>query len=215
MSRPSLVIFGPQTSWPNSHYLSQLRAVLLLEPRLKTFLAAIKELPDLWRALVKNDSRLENTIPGLEHLQGLWEWIDYGTSPVKYGGVPPNILSMPFTIILQITQYFHYLSGTGCELLHAQVLENAKIGGVQGFCTGILTTIAVACSKDEEDVNRLGAVAMRLAVCVGAYVDMDDLSADESFESVSLAIRWRSEDGLDRVLETLKSYPNVSDWVNI
>jgi Starter unit:ACP transacylase in aflatoxin biosynthesis len=206
MALPSIVTFGSQTTWPNSEYLFQLRAALLLQPRLRTFLVAIKKLPGLWQDLVAHDPRL-NAVPGQACLEDLVEWVNHGEFQSK-SGLPPNVLTMPFTIIIHITQYFHYLDGLQSN--HAEVLENLKTGGIQGFCTGMLTAIAVACSKNEEDANKFGVVALKLALCIGAYVDLDGAFAYEATETTSVAVRWRSGAGHDRILETLKSYPEVS-----
>lgn len=205
MAVPSLIVFGPQTTWPTSEYLFQLRAVLLLNPRLRTFLLAVKELPDFWQVLVEHDPRL-STVPGVKCLKDLRDWIDHGEFSLTWD-VPPNVLSMPFTIIIQLVQYFHYLDN---DISQAQILENVNVGGVQGFCTGILTAIAVACSKTEDDVNTYGAVALRLALCIGAYVDLDAASIDGRLRSSSLAVRWKTAAGHDKVLEILRSYPEVS-----
>lgn len=203
---PSIVAFGSQTIWPTSDYLFQLRAALLLEPRLKKFLLSIKELPTLWQDLVAYDPRLR-AVPGQECLDDLVEWVNHGEFLIK-PAVPPNVLIMPFTIVIHIIQYFRYLSSL--KTTQAVVLEHLKEGGAQGFCTGILTAVAVACSKSEEDVSNLAAVALKLAICIGAYVDLDGAFGKESDETTSIAVRWRSEAGRDRVLEILKSYPGVS-----
>jgi Starter unit:ACP transacylase in aflatoxin biosynthesis len=206
MALPSIIAFGSQTTWPSSECLYQLRAALLLQPRLRTFLAAIKELPKLWQDLIVQDPRL-TTVPGQACLEDLVEWVNHGEFQ-STSGLPASVLTMPFTIIIHITQYFHYLDGLQSN--HAEVLKNVEMGGVQGFCTGMLTAIAVACAKHEEDVNILGVVALKLALCIGAYVDLDGAFAREANETTSVAVRWRSEAGHDKVLETLKSYPEVS-----
>lgn len=203
---PSLIAFGSQTTWPTSEYLFQLRAALLLEPRLRTFLIAIKELPRLWQDLIAYDPRL-TAVPGEKCLDDLVEWVNHGELQ-STSGLPPNVLTTPFTIIIHVIQYFHYIDGL--QTNHAEVLKNVKTGGIQGFCTGILTAIAVACSKDEEDINVFGAVALKLALCIGAYVDLDGAFASEVNETTSIAVRWRSEAGHDSILETLKSFPEVS-----
>ena len=203
---PSIIAFGSQTTWPSSEYLFQLRAALLLEPRLKTFLLATKELPRLWQDLIAHDPRL-TAVPGQAWLDDLVEWVNHGDLQTKSGS-PPNVLTMPFTIIIHIIQYFHYLDSV--QTSHAEVLKNVETGGVQGFCTGILTAIAVACSKNEEDINAFGVVALKLALCIGAYVDLDGNFANEVNATTSIAVRWRSEAGHDSILETLKGYPEVS-----
>ncbi|KAI9884810.1 MAG: Type I Iterative PKS [Watsoniomyces obsoletus] len=204
MAQPSLVVFGPQTTWPTAEYLFQLRAVLLLDPRLHSFLFAIKGLAEFWQDLVKHDPALK-VVSGGKYMDDLREWIDHGEFPPK-SGVPPNVLTMPFTIIIHLVQYFHYMDQ---DVSQAQLLEGLKVGGVQGFCTGILTALAVGCSKTEEGVNTYGAVALRLALCIGAYVDLDGISSDGALESASLAVRWRSAAGHELIMEILKNYPNA------
>ena len=206
MASPSIVAFGSQITWPSSEYLFQLRAALLLEPSLRSFILAIKELPAVWRDLVNHDPRL-SAVPGQKCLEELVDWVNHGEFRSPTGSFP-NILTMPFTIIIHIAQYFHYLDSL--HLSQADMLKHVRDGGVQGFCTGMLTATAVACSKSEEDVNALGAVALKLALCIGSYVDLDGAFAAETNETTSIAVRWRSEAGHDRILETLKGYPNVT-----
>ena len=50
MPLPALLVFGPQTGAPYAKYLSQVREVLLLDPRLRFLVEAIQGLPDLWNA---------------------------------------------------------------------------------------------------------------------------------------------------------------------
>lgn len=206
LSLPSVVAFGSQTTWPSSDYLFQLRAALLLEPRLRKFLVAIKELPKLWQDLIAHDPKL-SAVPGQACLEDFVEWVNHGQFQ-STSGTPPNVLTMPFTIIIHIIQYIHYLDGA--QTSHAEVLQHVKTGGLQGFCTGLLTASAIACSKNEEDVNTFGVAAVKLALCIGAYVDLDGAFAVKTNETTSVAVRWRSEAGHDRILETLKSYPGVS-----
>ncbi len=210
MVQPSLVVFGPQTTWPTAEYLFQLRAVLLLDPRLHSFLSAVKELLKFWQDLVEYDPRL-SVVSGRKCLDDLREWIDHGEF-LPMSGVPPNVLTMPFTVIVHLVQYFHYMDP---DVSQAQLLEGLKVGGVQGFCTGMLTALAVACSKTEEEVNTYGAVALRLALCIGAYVDLDGLSSDGALDSASLAVRWRSAAGHEEVMEILKHYPDVRTLISM
>ena len=203
---PSIIVFGSQTTWPSSEYLFQLRAALLLEPRLRSFLIAIRELPRLWQDLIAHDQRL-TAVPGQAWLAYLVEWVNHGESP-SIPGLPPNVLTMPFTIIIHIIQYSVYVHGLKTN--HAEVLKNVQKGGIQGFCTGLLAAIAVACSQDEKDIDVFSVVALKLALCIGAYVDLDGAFANGVNVTTSIAVRWRSEAGHDSILEVLKSHPDVS-----
>lgn len=206
MACPSLVVFGSQTTWPSPEYLSQLRATLLLEPSLHPFLTAIKDLHSTWQKLVQWDPRLK-AVPGKESLANISHWLDHGDFPATSRAFP-NVLSTPLTTIIQIVQYLRYVEENKA-ISHAQILESASKAGVQGFCTGFLTALAVALSKDETDVTRIGGIALRLAVAIGAYVDLDGAYANPPNETCCFAIRWRAEIGKDRVLEILKAYPDV------
>ena len=208
ISLPSLIVFGPQTPLPSAEYLSQMRSVLLNDRRLATFLAAIKDLPNLWPSLVGADASLV-PVPGSQLLEGFRKWIDQGGFPTQRSDTLPNILSTPLTIIIHIVEYFNYLKHLVPSVSHSQILEGVQAGGIQGFCTGFLAAFALGCSKDEEDVCELAAVALRLAVCVGAYVDLDCRFANPPREISCLTVRWTSEAGKDALLDTLKDYSDV------
>ena len=213
MASPSLIVFGSQTIWPSSEYLGELWVSLVREPRLSTFANALKQLPDLWETLLKSNPRLHR-VPGRESMRDLRQWIDTGHFPATIEPVP-SILSTPMTIIIHTVQYIDYLKDNSNAFpTHSDLLRSLQLGGVQGFCTGFLTAIAVACSKNEKDIDELGAVALRLALCIGAYVDLDGAYATPPNETCWLAVRWRHEVEKDRVLNILKSYPDVNTHQN-
>ncbi|KAI9864364.1 MAG: Type I Iterative PKS [Trichoglossum hirsutum] len=207
MAFPSLVIFGPQTTWPSAEYLSQIRHVLLNEPCLSVFLDAVRDLPNLWPTLVEANPGL-NRVPGGQLLNDIKRWVDKGDfSHVSES--PPNVLSTPLTIIVHVVQYLHYVRNIGPGTSHAHILDSINTGGVQGFSTGFLTATALACSKEEKDVNIYGAVALRLAVCIGAFVDLDGIFAEPPNETSCLVVRWTKEFSVPQLLHILKNYPEA------
>ncbi|KAF7507855.1 hypothetical protein GJ744_010019 [Endocarpon pusillum] len=208
MELPSLIVLGPQTPSPSPDHLSLIRQVLLNDHRLQTFLAAIKDLPDLWSVLVEADPSLTQ-VPGLPLLEGFRKWINHGEFPLQHSGILPNVLSTPLTVIIQIVEYFNYLEHLGPAVSHAQILDNVKNGGFQGFCTGFLAAIALAYSKDEREISEFAAVALRLAVCIGAYVDLDGRFADPPRETSCITARWTPAVGKHQVLDILKDYPET------
>src|SRR5205814_10468875 len=105
-----------------------------------------------------------------------------------------------------IVQYLDY---TRHNVSHVCILESVKDGGIQGFCTGFLTAIALACSREEKDIDVFGAVALRLAMCIGAFIDIDGAFNTPPNETSCLAVRWTEEFGLSRVLDSLNGYANV------
>ena len=208
MALPSLVVLGPQTPLPSAEHLSHLRQVLLNDRRLATFVTAIKDLPSLWPILVEAIPSLSQ-VPGLQLLEGIKRWIDQGEFPAQASETLPNIISTPLTVIMQIVEYFNYLELLGPGVSHAKILDDVHNGGIQGFCTGFLGAIALACSKDEQNISDLGAVALRLAVCIGVCVDLDGPFAHPPRETSCITVRWTAAIGKGQVLSILKDYSDV------
>lgn len=208
MPLPSLVVFGPQTPCPSIEYISQLRYFLLNNHYLADFLAAIRDLPNIWPSLVEASPSLAQ-VPGLDSLKDFKRWIDQGDLPVSSSEILPNVLSTPLTVIIHIIEYFNYLEQVGPGTSHAQVLDRVQNGGIQGFCTGFMAAISLACSSDEEDISKFGAVALRLAVCIGAFVDLDARFAIAPRETSCFTVRWTSNVGKSQVLGILNDYSEV------
>lgn len=203
MPLPTLLCFGPQIKSLDAKYLLQVREVLVLDPRLRSFVDAIETLPNLWNVIVEKDTRLQRT-SGLDSINTLLGWIQGKDVNLHEGG--QNTLTLPLTIIVHLAQYFYYLDNDVDYPSQRTVLESVAHGGVQGFCAGLLTAVAVACSHSEDDVNRFGAVALRLALCIGAYVDLDSIS---NIQTISLAVRWRSQMARDRIRQIIKGYSDA------
>ena len=201
---PNFIIFGPQRNLPDSEHLSRLRLVTISEPKL---VAAIRDLPNFWCALVHSLPELHE-VPGLRLLQELKAWIDRG-SPVPRSQPTPNVLLTPLSVVADIASYLHGLRGSFADQddSHAAILGSAcKYGG---FCTGLLPAIAVACSKEENQIGDLGAVALRLAVCVGAIVDLEGAFRVPPDEACCLSIQSRSGEE-SKLLRILQGFPEVS-----
>ncbi|PFH58947.1 hypothetical protein XA68_13013 [Ophiocordyceps unilateralis] len=201
--QPSLLLCGSLITNPSEAYLSQLRSGLVHDPQLADLRDAVAELPDLWALLVAKESRLQR-VGAAPLLDILAEWLSSGSS----GGLPfsvpssGNALLAVLTVLGHILEYTTYLNKQGSELepdsigkgSHIKILEGVGQGGVQGLCVGLLSAIALACSRDKTDISKYGAVAVRLALCVGAFVDLDEAWAFEP--SVCLSARWpRGRDG--------------------
>ena len=204
---PKIVIFGPQSSLPDPEKLSRLRLVTIGEPEL---VAAIRDLPNLWRALVQSLPELHQ-VPGLRLLQELKAWIDHGR-PLSPSQAFPNVLLTPLDVIADIANYLYGLRASPADQdnSHAAILDSVRdYGGFQGLCTGILPAIAVACSKGQDELGVFGAVALRLAVCVGAVVDLEGAFRVPPDEACCLSVRSRSgEESI--MLEILHGFPEVS-----
>ncbi|KAF2168589.1 hypothetical protein M409DRAFT_36358, partial [Zasmidium cellare ATCC 36951] len=67
-------------------------------------------------------------------------------------------------------------------------------GGIQGLCVGFLTAIAIASSTSDVTIGSHAALALRLAVAAGAYVDQDGQYSSTPTDYVAVAARWSGHD---------------------
>lgn len=200
---PSLLVFGPQTEFPSSEVLQDLRQELITNPLLSALRDAVARLPQLWQNLVDFDPSLVR-VPGAKSLGQLSHWVTDGGSFPRPEGDSVNHFALPATVIFQISQYTRYISHLSNNSdVHRELLESVSAsGGVQGFCVGFLSAVAVAGSQTKADLGPAAATALRLAVCVGAYVDKEPGS------HATVAIRWREGNADDKaeVDKILQSY---------
>ena len=207
---PSLLVFGPVTDFPSQEVLAELRQELIGNPRLSIFQNAVEDLPAFWQTLIDFDPGL-SCVPGAEYLGDLRRWIVDGGLFPHHIGKPPNVYALPVTVILQMTQYFRYLSWLGVDDAHRRVIEGVQPGGIQGFCGGFLSAIAVSSSEKEADIGAVATTSLRLAVSIGAYVDQDGIFADPPNKMACAAIRWRADDvsKKDEAIDLIQAYTDV------
>lgn len=213
VSRPNrgrkVLLFGSQALAFDKASANQLRSTLLNMPALDWVLGAITDLPRHWDALCKAVPTLRN-IPGARLLEDLKFWIE--TGKFKEASFPlPNIILTPLVVITHLTQY---------EIMHERdQLEPPKsldfpastIDNVEtvGLCTGLLSAAAVSCSEDLMQLHRHSAVAIRLAMIVGALADAEDKLAGVDGASKSFSVAWSSPEIRVEIEKTLKRFPDV------
>jgi hypothetical protein len=211
MDLPCLIVCGSQAINLSDNYLAWLRITLLQDSGLQHFVHAIRDLPSFWDAAVQEDTTLER-IPGKRGLQQFQLWLDTGDFALNSTEPLPNMLATPLTVITHVVEYADSLKRMKCQPSHLRVLDAIRQGGgVQGFCTGFLAAIVIACSRDEQDIGDLGAVALRLATVTGAHVDLDCRFADPPRDVVCFVARWPAATHERQVLDVLESYPEVSN----
>lgn len=150
------------------------------------------------------------TVPGAKYLSDIERWVEDGVFTYPVDSLP-NVYALPVTVLLQIAMYVRYLRQIRGGEEHRRVLEGLEIGGIQGFCVGFLTATAIACSGTEEDIAAVGAISLRMAVCVGAYVDHDGCFAQPPDRTACIAVRGKGGELEKEDIATLiHSYPGVS-----
>jgi hypothetical protein len=199
------VLFGPQGPVTEKSLL-EIRTILCENTQLSFLLEAISELPTIWPALV-------NAWPGLTKLAGdrrLKELSDYlhGDTDLAFPEALGNILLCPLTVISQIIEFWQLTHGNT-----EQPYPESNLQDVQGFCLGFLTAVSISCSKNEAQYELLVLKAIRLAVCLGALVDLNTISGSgESNCASTIAVRWKSNSHWQHLERTMERYSHVSTF---
>lgn len=207
---PSLLVFGPQTELPSQEVLAGLRQELTQNPSLLSLKVAVKDLLRFWHTLTDFDPELCQ-VPGAKYLSDFQHWIlDGGAFPHHLTG-NPNVYALSVTVVLQITQYIRYISGLGLKDPHRHILDGLVDGGAHGFCVGLLSALAVSSSQTEADIAAVAGTSVRLAVCIGAYVDKDGRFGELPDQKACVDVRWRDDnaDGKDEVIALIRTYQDV------
>ncbi|KAL9604332.1 MAG: hypothetical protein Q9179_001888, partial [Wetmoreana sp. 5 TL-2023] len=208
MTLPSLVAFGAVAPWPGTDRLDEIRNALHQHATLEPAIAAIEELPSLWKVLSKQDPRL-SCVAGGAAADQLAQWIG-AAGVAQLVQDKGNVTRMPLTIMTQIAQYIGYLRQCDEPLDHKSIIESAAAGGgFQGFCIGLLSALAVASGKTEDDVGIFAAASMRLAFCVSAYVDLDRHCIGDDCQVSNLAVRWKAPTTLEDIQSLLSKHPDT------
>jgi hypothetical protein len=207
MATPGLIAFGAISQRPASDRLDEIRTVLQQQPSLASICHTLQGLKSLWKTLVNQDPALEG-VNGLVTATQLSEWIT-GTISSKELQDNGSLTRMPLTILAHISQYIAYIRQA--EESHEAIIESVALGGgVQGFCIGLLSALAVASAETENDIGSLAATSVRLAFCVGAYFDLDCLRHGQNSQTTSIAVHWKAPTTLEDVENLVGKYPNVS-----
>ncbi|KAI0378532.1 hypothetical protein F5Y04DRAFT_272492 [Hypomontagnella monticulosa] len=199
MGTNTLLLFGPQIPRLVPSRLLELRRTIQEDPSLKFLFEILKELPSLWTSTIQTDCpHLNRLTSANRQLQQLTTFFESKTGEAPRLEPPYNVLLVPLTVISQIAEFIRL----DCS------------GTVQGFCVGFLAAAAVANSRNRAELERWTAIAVRLAVCIGATVDVDELSnthghSDSSKLSSTWSIGWTSISEKDHFEKTLASFPEA------
>jgi hypothetical protein len=204
----SILLFGPQALSLDAEAFQRIRATVLSTEKHHWILDTIAELPECVDIISKArpDIVAQKTRKLLEDLNA---WFKTGHLP-DTPFILPNTLLTPLVIIAQLTQYTQYL-----ELSNPNVKKDEDIYALPkdrretlGFCTGLLSALAVSSSRNKEQFRKYGAVALRLGMLIGIMVDSQDASS-ETGPSKSLATVWNSVASRNQIARILEGFPEV------
>ncbi|KAE8372514.1 hypothetical protein BDV26DRAFT_297794 [Aspergillus bertholletiae] len=183
---PSAAFFCPQNRPPSEQYLDQLRRYICANPFLKPFVQAILDMPAAWEIYASTNTAIGAMQQGPRYLENLKNWIN-GKATAPLAKIMSGIISLPLLLIIQIGQYFQYLEHRGIG--HREFLDDIQVGGAQGFCGGLLPAIAIAVSRNEEELVKNAAICLRIALGIGAYGELGDDAAIPGPTTVVLHIK--------------------------
>jgi hypothetical protein len=207
------ILFGPQGTITKES-LIEMQNILQSNAALSFLSDTILGLPDLWSTVIEICPSL-GCIPGRTSLDALVRFLAGAREPDALLSPEPlatnNIIMTTLTVVLQIIEFWKLTHG--CFFNKASVdahQSSAKISDVQGLCTGFLTAVCVSCARSETQFQALSAKALRLAMCLGAWIDLD---AFEHRISSAVAVRWKSDAQLEQLNRTLDLYDKVSSTI--
>ena len=206
---PKLLLYGPQARFPSTEESTQLHRVLANHTGLfQDIVATIDELSNLYQQLAASDPSLTQ-VTGFASLSFLQKWLQLGDLPGDVEDLP-NVAALPLTVVLQTALYLQHLDRNGITTNYKDSLKSFQQHGVQGFCTGFLTAAATAFSENEEQLAGNLGTGIRLAMCIGAYVDQNTVHAEPPRPACALSIRWKQGNfSAAQVKDLLKGYRDV------
>lgn len=204
----TILLFGPQALSFRKDDFDQLR-VILHEPKHehRWIIDTLAELPTYWKSFEAKFPKLQ-AVEGKKFLDDLNDALKNGSELTHDFSTLPNILLSPLVVITHLTQYTKYLTTkhAGKEQdIYAIPSQNTE---TVGYCTGLLSALAVSSTTNRSQFERYGAVAIRLALLISGFVDAQEI-LDENKGSIALATVWNAEGAKIEMEKMMKEFPEV------
>ena len=202
----TVLLFGPQVLSFDQQAFEKLHLALSSGPAYQWIIKSVAELPLHWNILSQRLPQL-SCLDGEKLLNDLKSCFETGV----YTGIEdhlPNIILTPLVVVSQLTQYLHYLDIKFSRFPPQDDLQAALTrhnAGTVGFCTGLLSALAVSSSSTQTDFETYGAVAIRLAMIIGALVDAQELHG----HAKSYAVAWNTLDQGRDMADIVDRFPEV------
>ncbi|KMU86938.1 citrinin polyketide synthase [Coccidioides immitis H538.4] len=178
----SLLIFGSQIAY-SEKAVSDIKTTLQNKLSRQWVLDTVAGLPKYWDALAEGLPKVTDTIgsQGRQLLEDLGPWLESNGSKTLgvQGDALPGVVFVPLIVLEQLTEYRRYLQASSTNnndggKSDPQAALVASKTPALGFCMGLLGAYGVASAHDLEELDRYGAVAVRLAMLAGALSDAQD-----------------------------------------
>ena len=209
----SLLVFGSQIAYTRKA-VSDIRAALHDKSSRQWVLNTVAGLPKLWDALAERLPQIADTIGsrGRQLLEDLGPWLEDNRSSAL-GDESHSLLSVafvPLIMLQQLAEYRQYLQTThNIGKLDPQAALVTNNTPALGFCMGLLGSYAVASAHNLDELDRYGAVAVRLAMLAGALSDAQEVWNPHR----TYAVAWKNEkqlQDLQRIVDSMSPEAFIS-----
>ena len=227
----TLLLFGPQAFLFSKTSLDRLRGALSDGSASQKWVSdAISGLPHYWDVLGRTNPKILKSVEGKQALDRFREFLRQKAPMNKTQedvAHLPNIVLAPLVVLAQLTDYQAYVetrktadSGSRTDDLQMQMVAQHGLSGkntihILGFCVGLLSAFAVASASNEAKFQQYAAVAVRLAMLLGAAGDaLEAWKRDRGYgSSRSFATAWRTKhqgEQVHRILSKLSPDAYIS-----
>lgn len=201
-----VLLFGPQALSLHKDWFDQLKSDIVGNAENRWIIDLVAQLPTYLQNFLEKSSKFQ-VVSAVKLIEDLNDWISTGKTSLPWSHLP-NVILSPLIVLSQLMQYSKYLKlAQGEEQniygAHSQQTE------VVGFCTGLLSALAVSSAGDRAQFQQYGSVAVRLATLIGAFVDCQDALGDHG-GSKSFAIVWNSNQTKTEMTRIMQQFPEVT-----
>ena len=204
MSPSKYLVFGSQVSASPGKLFDSLRSAKG-DDDLGWVFETIAHLPEQRRSIAEHYPELESDSFGADSLIQLRDWLKDTAEERQWTHVP-NIVLTPVVVATQLLNFTKTLAKGSSYGLQDNYCQDAQC---LGLCTGLLSAIVVACSKDAHHLRKYGAVAIRLAMLVGAVVDAQEVRSHTG-KSSSFVVTCSTPSVRETVVRSVEADPEVS-----
>lgn len=187
----TVLLFGPQALSFQEQSFHHLQSTIRSHWDNGWMRTIVNELPRYVELFSQKIKKLQPS-PALELMQRVAEWLD-SDAPSPLPERLPNIILTPLVVLGHLAQYTQYVevghvdAGLGSDRWSPQRRRSETLG----FCTGFLSALVVSSTSNKAEFQNFGAVAVRLATLIGAFVDAEDGDGRVA-KSTSFSAAWNT-----------------------
>ena len=197
------LIFGLRIKPADSQYLEKIWRYINSHDKLRVLKSVVGSFSEILANLSEERTDVRSLTEAVNDTKQLQDWMSTGSASHILEATS-GIVILPLLSLIQVTQYFNLLHVY--DLRHRTFIQHLKkFGGIQGYCGGLPTAIAVAGSADDDDIVPNVAMVLRLAFVIGVFGEIGDNRAVSGPTMIVLRLKYRGQGE-----EIVAKFPGVS-----